>query len=75
MLVYIRKTTAYVVEINDEIYGSDARQTVETDMGDDPDWYLENVAEKRYDELLLRAEGELGYSVVGDRTNKYAIGY
>lgn len=75
MLVYIRKTTAYVVEINDEICGSDARQTVETDMGDDPDWYLENVAEKRYDELLLRAEGELGYSVVGERTNKYAIGY
>ena len=63
MKVYIRKTTAYVVEINDEINGSDARQTVETDMGDDPDWYLENVAEKLYDELTLRADGELVFSM------------
>ncbi len=71
MLVYIRKTTVYTVEVNEEVMGSDARQTVEADMGEHPNWYLDNVAEERCYELLLRAENELGYSYVSDDVMKY----
>lgn len=71
MLVYIRKTTMYTVEVDDVIRGVEARQTVEADMGEDPDWYLDNVAEVHGVELLLRADDELGYSYVSDDVMKY----
>lgn len=71
MLVYIRKTTLYTVEVNEEVMGSDARQTVEADMGEYPDWYLDNVAEVHGMELLLRADDELGYSYASDDVMKY----
>lgn len=71
MLVYIRKTTTYTVEVNGEVRGSDARQTVEADMGEDPDWYLDNVAEVHGVELLLRADDELSYSSASDDVMQY----
>lgn len=71
MKVRIRRTTTYVVEVDDVIKGVEARQTVEADMGEDPDWYLDNVAEVHGVELLLRADDELSYSSASDDVMQY----
>ena len=57
MLVNLRHVSYYCVEVPDGEF-ADMVRDVETDMGDDPNWYLANVAEWLGDDEVYAHDGK-----------------